>query len=70
MELGMIRMGRMGSNMLRHSEHYQYDLNLAGIADVWRRRCVIASWLLDLSALRYEFGGHKEKLGAREGDAR
>jgi 6-phosphogluconate dehydrogenase len=31
-------------------EHYQYDLNLRDIAEVWRRGSVIASWLLDLSA--------------------
>jgi len=35
---------------LRDPEHYQYDLNLADIAEVWRRGSVIASWLLDLSA--------------------
>ena len=36
---------------LRHPEHYQYDLNLADIAEVWRRGSVIASWLLDLTAM-------------------
>jgi 6-phosphogluconate dehydrogenase len=35
---------------LRHPEHYQYDLNLAEIAEVWRRGSVVASWLLDLTA--------------------
>jgi len=35
---------------LRNPEHYQYDLNLPDIAEVWRRGSVIASWLLDLSA--------------------
>jgi 6-phosphogluconate dehydrogenase len=35
---------------LRDPEHYQYDLNLADIAEVWRRGNVIASWLLDLTA--------------------
>jgi len=35
---------------LRDPEHYQYDLDLADIAEVWRRGSVIASWLLDLSA--------------------
>ena len=35
---------------LRHPELYQYDLNLADIAEVWRRGSVIASWLLDLAA--------------------
>jgi len=115
---------------LRDPEHYQYDLNLADITEVWRRGSVIASWLLDLaatslldspdlakfagrvsdsgegrwtikaaidesvpapvlstalyerfssrgdddfadkllSALRYEFGGHKEKAGTKGDD--
>jgi len=35
---------------LRDPEHYKYDLNLADIAEVWRRGSVIASWLLDLIA--------------------
>jgi 6-phosphogluconate dehydrogenase len=35
---------------LRAPEHYQYDLNLRDIAEVWRRGSVIASWLLDLMA--------------------
>jgi 6-phosphogluconate dehydrogenase len=35
---------------LRHPEQYTYDLNLADIAEVWRRGSVIASWLLDLAA--------------------
>jgi len=34
-----------------HPEHYQYDLNLRDIAEVWRRGSVIASWLLDLTAI-------------------
>ena len=35
---------------LRDPEHYQFDLPLAEIAEVWRRGSVIASWLLDLAA--------------------
>src|ERR1700760_864706 len=35
---------------LRHPEQYPYDLNVADIAEVWRRGSVIASWLLDLTA--------------------
>ena len=35
---------------LRDPEHYQFDLNLADITEVWRRGSVIASWLLDLTA--------------------
>ncbi len=35
---------------LRRPELYQYDLNLADVAEVWRRGSVVASWLLDLAA--------------------
>jgi 6-phosphogluconate dehydrogenase len=35
---------------LRDPEHYQYDLNLGEITEVWRRGSVISSWLLDLTA--------------------
>jgi 6-phosphogluconate dehydrogenase len=35
---------------LRYPEHYQYELNLHDIAEVWRRGSVVASWLLDLTA--------------------
>ena len=35
---------------LRHPEHYQYDLNLTDISELWRRGSVITSWLLDLTA--------------------
>jgi 6-phosphogluconate dehydrogenase len=36
---------------LRHPEHYRYDFNLADVAEVWRRGSVVASWLLDLTAI-------------------
>ncbi len=35
---------------LRDPDHYQYDLDLADVAEVWRRGSVISSWLLDLTA--------------------
>ena len=35
---------------LRHPEHFQYEMNLPEIAEVWRRGSVIGSWLLDLTA--------------------
>jgi len=35
---------------LRDPSHYQYDLNLADITELWRRGSVVASWLLDLTA--------------------
>jgi len=36
---------------LRDPKHYQYDFNLRDVAEVWRRGSVIASWLLDLTAI-------------------
>jgi 6-phosphogluconate dehydrogenase len=36
---------------LRDPEHYQYDFDLKDIAEVWRRGSVVASWLLDLTAV-------------------
>jgi len=36
---------------LRNPENYQYDFNLADVTEVWRRGSVVASWLLDLTAI-------------------
>ena len=44
------RHGDAETTPLRHPEHYQYDFDLAAIAEVWRRGSVVASWLLDLTA--------------------
>ncbi|MGH3549941.1 MAG: phosphogluconate dehydrogenase (NAD(+)-dependent, decarboxylating) [Pseudonocardiaceae bacterium] len=35
---------------LESPEYYRYDINIAEVAEVWRRGSVIGSWLLDLSA--------------------
>lgn len=35
---------------LRDPEHYRYDLDVAAVAEVWRRGSVVSSWLLDLAA--------------------
>jgi 6-phosphogluconate dehydrogenase len=58
--LGILRSANVGKQTgraedaetapLRDPEHYQFDLNLRDIAEVWRRGSVIASWLLDLTA--------------------
>jgi 6-phosphogluconate dehydrogenase len=57
--LGILRAANVGKQQhaidaettpLRDPEHYQYDLNLPDVAEVWRRGSVIASWLLDLTA--------------------
>jgi 6-phosphogluconate dehydrogenase len=57
--LGILRAANVGKQAhaidaettpLRDPEHYQYDLNLPDITELWRRGSVIASWLLDLTA--------------------
>jgi 6-phosphogluconate dehydrogenase len=35
---------------LRDPHYYRYDLDVAAVAEVWRRGSVIGSWLLDLTA--------------------
>jgi 6-phosphogluconate dehydrogenase len=57
--LGILRSANVGKKLhavdaettpLRAPEHYQYDLNLPDITELWRRGSVVASWLLDLTA--------------------
>ena len=54
---------------LRDPEHYQYDLNLADISEVWRRGSVIASWLLDLTATALAADAQLAKFGGRVSDS-
>ena len=55
---------------MRHPELYQYEFNLADVAEVWRRGSVVASWLLDLTAIALfksptldSFSGHVSDSG-------
>jgi 6-phosphogluconate dehydrogenase len=54
---------------LRHPEHYQYDLNLPDITELWRRGSVIASWLLDLQAAALLEDPALSKFGGRVSDS-
>jgi 6-phosphogluconate dehydrogenase len=54
---------------LRDPEHYRYDLNLADIAEVWRRGSVIASWLLDLTAAALTQDSTLTKFAGRVSDS-
>jgi 6-phosphogluconate dehydrogenase len=38
---------------IKGGEYYQYDFNLADVSELWRRGSVIASWLLDLTAISF-----------------
>jgi 6-phosphogluconate dehydrogenase len=54
---------------LRTPEYYQYDLNLADIAEVWRRGSVVASWLLDLTAAALGSDPTLERFAGRVSDS-
>jgi 6-phosphogluconate dehydrogenase len=54
---------------LRHPEYYPYELNLADIAEVWRRGSVIASWLLDLAAISLFDSPDLAKFAGRVSDS-
>lgn len=75
-EYGIMQAYAEGFEILRNAdstnlaEHYRYELNLADIAEVWRRGSVIGSWLLDLSAIALaqdptlsEFTGYVQDSG-------
>ena len=54
---------------LRNPEHYQYDFNLADVSEVWRRGSVIASWLLDLTAIALFGHDDLSKFSGRVSDS-
>src|ERR1700678_1104189 len=76
--LGVLREANVGKKQgdvdaettpLRDPEHYQFDLNLADIAEVWRRGSVIASWLLDLTANSLVADPNLAKFAGRVSDS-
>ena len=54
---------------LRNPEHYQYELNLPDIAEVWRRGSVVSSWLLDLTASALNKDPALARFGGRVSDS-
>jgi len=54
---------------LRDPAHYQYDLNLPDIAELWRRGSVVSSWLLDLSAAALIQDPELSKFAGRVSDS-
>jgi 6-phosphogluconate dehydrogenase len=54
---------------LRNPEHFRYDLDLAEIAELWRRGSVIPSWLLDLSARAFLESPALEGFAGRVSDS-
>jgi 6-phosphogluconate dehydrogenase len=54
---------------LERPEHYQYDLDIPEIAEVWRRGSVVGSWLLDLTAQSLHEDPKLERFGGRVSDS-
>jgi 6-phosphogluconate dehydrogenase len=54
---------------LRSPDHYQYDFNLADITELWRRGSVVASWLLDLTAIALAEEPKLENFSGRVSDS-
>jgi 6-phosphogluconate dehydrogenase len=54
---------------LRDPEHYQYELDLADIAELWRRGSVVSSWLLDLTASAMVHDPKLERFSGRVSDS-
>jgi 6-phosphogluconate dehydrogenase len=75
-EYGLMQSHAEGFGILRHASaghlpaDQRYDLDLAEVAEPWRRGSVIGSWLLDLTTIALakdpvldEFTGHVEDSG-------
>ena len=54
---------------LRDPQYYQYDMDMASVAEVWRRGSVVASWLLDLTASALAQDPSLEKFAGRVSDS-
>ncbi len=54
---------------LRRPEHYRYDIDIAQVAEVWRRGSVVASWLLDLAASALRKSPDLEGFAGRVSDS-
>jgi 6-phosphogluconate dehydrogenase len=54
---------------LEHPEHYQYELDIPEVAEVWRRGSVVGSWLLDLTAAALHESPRLEEFGGRVSDS-
>jgi 6-phosphogluconate dehydrogenase len=76
--LGVLKAANIGKHIgeidaettpLRDPEHYQYEMDLPEITEVWRRGSVIASWLLDLTAAALISDPQLSKFGGRVSDS-
>jgi 6-phosphogluconate dehydrogenase len=74
-EYGLMQSYAEGFDILRHAasetlpEQHRYALNLAEIAEVWRRGSVVSSWLLDLTARALSEDPRLERFEGHVGDS-
>lgn len=54
---------------LEHPEHYQYDLPIGDVVELWRRGSVIGSWLLDLTAMELNGDASLDGYSGRVSDS-
>ncbi len=54
---------------LRDPENYQYDIDVAEVAEVWRRGSVVGSWLMDLTADALARSPQLDKFAGRVSDS-
>ena len=54
---------------LAHPEHYQYEFDIAAITELWRRGSVVASWLLDLTAIALNESPELDEFNGRVSDS-
>jgi len=54
---------------MREPQYYQYDIDVAEVAEVWRRGSVVASWLLDLTAHALSTSESLEEFSGRVSDS-
>ncbi len=54
---------------LREPEAFRYDINVAEVAELWRRGSVVSSWLLDLTAHALQADPNLQKFGGKVSDS-
>jgi len=54
---------------LRHPEHYRYNIDIARVAELWRRGSVVSSWLLDLTAMALQHSPNLNDFSGRVSDS-
>lgn len=54
---------------LREPEAFRYDINVAEVAELWRRGSVVSSWLLDLTAHALQVDPNLEGFGGKVSDS-